>query len=147
MSETTQTNSAEARTETGAIKDGLSSPPTTTPPTPPTSTEMKPETTQSQETKSTTETKDEGKPEPSLLNQDEKKEETKATEGAPEKYETYKVPEGFEIDEATNKEIYEMFKGMNLNQANAQKLVDTFAAKMIEAQEAPFKYWKDMNDK
>lgn len=144
MTEAVQPNSDAARTETGELKPSLSSPPTTTattPPTPPT-----PPATESKEdqTKSTTESKPDDKPK-TLLNQEEKKEDD-AAKGAPETYAAFKVPEGFEIDEATNKEIGGLFKKMNLSQENAQELVDLYSKRMIDAQRAPYDHWKKTND-
>ena len=75
----------------------------------------------------------------------EAKTETK-TEGAPEKYEDFKVPEGFTLDPRIKGEIEPLFKGMGLSQENAQALVDFYTKQTREATEAPVKAWKEMSD-
>jgi hypothetical protein len=114
------------RTTTGEIKDQ----------TPPLETKQEPTTP-------------EVKPEPepkagdkSLLNED-----PKAQPGAPEKYEPFAVPEGFELDEAVSKEAGDLFKGLGLSQDSAQKLVDFYSAKTQESAEAPFKLWRDTQER
>ena len=72
---------------------------------------------------------------PSLLNQQD------AAPGAPEKYEAFTAPEGFEIPEEQHKEISELFKGLGISQENGQKLVDFYAKNMIEAADSPYKVW------
>jgi hypothetical protein len=67
-----------------------------------------------------------------------------AAAGAPEKYADFKVAEGFVLDPKVAEEVSGIFKGMNLSQENAQKLVDFYSAKTQEAQEAPFKAFADM---
>ena len=44
--------------------------------------------------------------------------------GAPEAYESFKVPEGVKLDEALMGEFSAAFKGMNLSQDGAQQVVD-----------------------
>lgn len=87
----------------------------------------------------------EPKPEPkageTLLT--EKKPEDKPPAGAPEAYADFKVPEGYTLDPEIAKEAGTMFKGMNLNQEQAQSLVDFYTAKVTAAVEAPFKLWGD----
>lgn len=93
-----------------------------------------------------------------LLNQAEKKEEKveaatdkkgdeakdKAEGKAPEKYESFKVPEGYEIPEKVMTEVSALFKEMGLSQDQAQKLID-FQTKMeTEAGDAPYKAWDEM---
>jgi hypothetical protein len=68
----------------------------------------------------------------------------KTATGAPEKYEEFKVPEGFKLDEAVGKDAGELFKSLNLDQAGAQKLVDFYIAKTQEAAEAPYKAYSEM---
>ena len=53
-------------------------------------------------------------------------------EGAPEKYETFTLPEGVEVDDASLKEFGEIARDLGLSQKNAQKLVD-LETKRIEA--------------
>jgi hypothetical protein len=62
--------------------------------------------------------------------------------GAPEAYEPFTVPDGFELNEGVAKEAGELFKGMNLPQAEAQKLVDFYSSKTIEAVNAPYDAWR-----
>ena len=81
----------------------------------------------------------------SLLNQDDKKPD--AALGAPEKYEPFTAPEGFEIDETVIGEASGLFKELGLPQAAAQKLVDFYAKQSLDAAEAPIKFYKDMQDK
>jgi hypothetical protein len=80
---------------------------------------------------------------PSLLNKDE----PKAPAGAPEKYEDFKVPEGFELDEKVAAEIAPIFKDLGLNQAQAQRLVDFYTAKTQESADAPMKLWRETQDR
>lgn len=102
-------------------------------------------TTQTTETKSTNQTqaqqtdaaKDSDK---SLLNQDK---DDKAAQGAPETYADYKVPEGFTLDPEIKTAADKLFKGMNLSQAQAQELVDFYAAQTKEAFEAPFNAYQE----
>lgn len=84
-----------------------------------------------------------------ILNEDKPKEPEppKAAEGAPKEYTDYKVPEGFTLDPEVKKQADALFKGMGLSQENAQKLVDFYAGKTIEAHDAPFKAYKEMTDK
>lgn len=56
-------------------------------------------------------------------------------EGAPEKYEAFKVPEGVTIDETAATEFGALAKELNLTQENAQKLVD-YQVKFQQAQNA-----------
>jgi len=66
--------------------------------------------------------------------------------GAPEKYEEFKVPDGFTLDETVAKEAGDLFKGMNLNQSQAQSLVDFYAAKAADAAKAPYDAWAKTQD-
>lgn len=131
--ETTQTttppNSPEARTPTGELKDGLSGVKTQ-------------ETTGS--TQSTDPTKQTllNKDQPGEKSESEKKLETKAAPGAPEKYEFKGLPEGLEVPE----EVTSMFKEQGLSNDGAQKLVDFYVKKSQEAAQAPFEYWRKMNE-
>src|SRR5262245_3138783 len=60
-------------------------------------------------------------------------------EGAPEKYEAFKLPEGYEFDKDSLTSAQALFKELNLPQASAQKLVDMYVKNGVEAAEAPFK--------
>lgn len=85
-----------------------------------------------------TETTAEVKPGETLLS--EKKVEA---QGAPEKYTDYTVPEGFTLDPEIKTEADKLFKGMNLNQTQAQELVNFYTAKTREAFEAPFNAYQE----
>jgi hypothetical protein len=118
-------NAPEARTETGEIKDQT---PTTQPEVPP-------------KAGGTAKEGAEGGDRPSLLNGEET-----PSESVPAKYE-FTLPEGFQLDETVNTEVQSMFKDMKLSAANAQKLVDFYAAKTKEAVDAPFELWMDTQKK
>ena len=112
-----------AQTPTGEIvNQGATTPPTLTPPTstPTTTPETKPDDNVA------------------LLN---RKDEAPA--GAPEAYAEFKVPEGFTLDAEVAKEASTIFKGMNLNQTQAQSLVDFYVAKTQEAAQQPYKVYED----
>lgn len=135
----TQGNEPEARTAEGEIKDQ-----TQTQTSDQTSTDpaKEPEAAKSEEGK-----------EPSFLNKDDKAkseakpEEKKSADGAPEKYEDFKAPEGFEIDPAAVEKAVPLFKELGLNQEGAQKLVDFYADQMKSIAEEPYKAWDEMNKK
>lgn len=65
--------------------------------------------------------------------------------GPPEKYESFKMPEGFTMDDATVESSTALFKELGLTQENAQKLVDYEIGRMKAATEANQKalvdYW------
>lgn len=71
--------------------------------------------------------------------------------GAPEgdaAYEPFKMPEGYEIDEAGNNDLTEIAKDLNLSQASAQKLVDKVVAlrqRDAEKLEAVHTSWVDQS--
>jgi hypothetical protein len=97
-----------------------------------------------------TETPKETKPDepsskPSIVN--EGKPDTKEPSGAPEKYEAFTVPEGFELPEETTKEVSALFKDLNLSQAEGQKLIDYYAKQSQQAADAPFKLWQETQEK
>lgn len=71
----------------------------------------------------------------------------KVPAGAPETYSAFAVPDGWEIDKATNDAMGPLFKSLNLSQENAQKLVDFYIEKTAESQNAPFKFWQDTQAK
>lgn len=66
---------------------------------------------------------------------------------APEKYETFNVPEGYELDSKVAEEAGAIFKRMGLSQADAQSLVDFYTAKTTESANEPYKVWSDMQEK
>lgn len=86
------------------------------------------------------------KPEPAKTEGEAPKEGDKPTplEGAPEKYEDFKLPDGYKFDEATGKEVTALFKELNLPQEGAQKLVDFYTSKLRDAVEAPHRAWADL---
>lgn len=97
------------------------------------------QTSSTTETKPEQQTEDKGKP--TLLN-----EKAEEPAGAPEKYEDFKVPEGFELDAKVAEEAGALFKSMNLTQAQGQALVDFYTAKTQEAAAAPYKLWQDTQE-
>lgn len=90
--------------------------------------------------------KDQKKPDSSLANDGKPADEAKPAEGAPEKYEAFKAPEGFEFNEEKMASATELFKELNLSQDQAQKLVDTFGTELAAAIEEPFKAYQEMRD-
>jgi hypothetical protein len=101
-------------------------------------------TTSEGTTQTKTESSNEGK---SVLNQKaegEKKDEGKeAAKGAPEKYEDYKVPDGFTLDPDVKTKADSLFKQLGIPQDGAQKLVDMYRELTTEAFQAPFKAYQD----
>ncbi len=99
------------------------------------------------ETKTEPAPKTEGK---TLLTEGKKEEPAKKdepkVEGAPEKYEDYKVPEGYTLDAEVKKDADALFKGIGLNQEQAQSLVDFYTAKTTEAFQAPFEAYQKVTD-
>lgn len=63
-----------------------------------------------------------------------KKDEPAKPEGAPESYEAFTVPEGFQMDEGRMTEASTLFKELNLTQAQAQKAIDVYC-KLAKDQE------------
>jgi Spy/CpxP family protein refolding chaperone len=66
--------------------------------------------------------------------------------GAPEAYNNWTVPEGFQLDETVSKEINGMFKGLNLTQEQGQKLVDFYTAKTAESANQPYEAWQQTQE-
>lgn len=62
-------------------------------------------------------------------------------EGAPEKYEPFKLPDGVAVDEASQAEFQKTAKELGLSQEGAQKLVDMYAKKQAAASEEFNKSW------
>lgn len=73
---------------------------------------------------------------------DPKKEEPKKDEpvltGAPEKYEPYKIPEGFELNEERVTAFNELAKKLNLSQAGAQEMINAHVDEVTKAMEQPY---------
>lgn len=68
---------------------------------------------------------------------------TEPVAGAPEKYEPFKLPEGFKLDEKVSTEVQATFKELGLSQEAGQKLVDFYSKQLNEAVQAPAKLWAD----
>lgn len=128
-------NDPAARSPTGEILDQKG-----TPLTPETKTE--PETKVEPEVKTEPEVK-EGD---TLLTKKDELEKKPDASSAPEKYEPFKVPDGFTLSEPIAVEAGTLFKELNLSQDQAQKLIDFHAAKTREAAEAPGKLWADTQE-
>ena len=128
---TTTDTSGIARTTDGTIVD-QGTPPSSETQTSSTETTPSPKTEPSSDGKTVLNTKAE---EP-------KKEEP--AKGAPDKYEDYKVPDGFTLDPEVKTKADALFKGMGLNQGQAQSLVDMYRELTTEAFQAPFKAYQDM---
>ncbi len=128
MSDTTVTteaplmNSDAVRNPDGSMKDQSSSTQTQTSTTE--STETKPESTTTSKESTTTE--------------------TKAPEGAPEKYADFTLPEGVKLEGDVLKSAQELFKTQNLSQTQAQSLVDFHLAQLKAATEASSNAYNDM---
>ena len=104
-------------------------------------------TTPAATTPQTTTTPEDTEPEPSLVNQETKSlanQAPQASQGAPEAYGAFNVPEGFVLDEGVAKEAGGLFKSMNLTQAQGQQLVDFYINKTSEAANAPYEVWRQM---
>lgn len=140
---TDNANSVGDRTPTGDIKPPATEQTPQTPQTDQTQKEIKGDTSTTQNQSPEPPKGDKPEGDKTLINKDAK--ETKP-EGAPEKYEAFTVPDGFELDEAVATEAGTLFKKFNLPQAAAQELVDFYVAKTQAAADAPFKLWQDTQD-
>lgn len=65
---------------------------------------------------------------------------------APEKYEDFKLPDGFTLTDEGKTELQTIARDLDLDQAGAQKLADAYAKKITEAQQAPFEVYNEMRD-
>lgn len=72
------------------------------------------------------------------------KDDTSKKDGAPEKYEPFKAPEGMTLDEKAVEGFTALAKEMNLSQASAQKLVDYQTSQIKAAQETNLKNFEQM---
>ena len=106
----------------------------------PTALAQEPSPTTSPEPSTTSEPKADGK---TLLTEGQP-EDPKPAEGAPEKYEDYKVPEGYTLDPDVKGEADKIFKGLGLNQEQAQSLVDFYTAKTTESHNQPYEAYQEM---
>jgi hypothetical protein len=144
-----------SRTQGGTIADQSTVTPPSTPPEKPAETIVRPPATPAKEATTTTpstasksEAKGDGKAETkappeapkSLLN------EKGPAQGAPEKYEDFKVPEGFELDKDVATEFGTIAKGLNISQAGAQELVDFYVKQTKQANDAPYQAWTDVQE-
>lgn len=80
-------------------------------------------------------------PSKSLLNE----EETPPAAKAPDTYTDFKVPDGLTLDKAVVEAATPLFKELNLNQDQAQKLVDFYTTQTKEAMEAPHKAYQELS--
>jgi hypothetical protein len=129
--QTTPNPNQPARTETGAIVDQGTSLPNT-------NQEITPET------KPVADPAADGK---TLLTEGQKEPpKTEEKPGAPEKYEDYKVPEGYTLDPAVKTSADTLFKELGLDQASAQKAVDFYIKQTTESFQAPYKAYQEMTD-
>lgn len=78
---------------------------------------------------------------------DEKKEDDKGSSEAPEKYEDFTFPEGFQADKSRLETAVRVFKELGLSQEAAQKLIDLDVAREQEGVKANQKYWDDLKEK
>lgn len=60
-------------------------------------------------------------------------------ESVPDKYEAFKVPDGYQLDEASLTKASDLFKELKLTQSQAQKLIDMYGEVSQDASEAPYK--------
>lgn len=64
--------------------------------------------------------------------------------GAPEKYEAFKVSEGYELTEEGSTKVNTLFKELNLTQEQGQKLVSMYAEEIQKVAQDPVDYWRTM---
>lgn len=62
---------------------------------------------------------------------------------APEKYEAWTVPEGYELDAGLVEEATPIFKELGLTQEQSQRLVDFYAKHSLKAGEDAIRAWQD----
>src|SRR6266436_2405621 len=67
-----------------------------------------------------------------------KTEDKRPDAGAPEKYGDFKLPDGYQFDQASLDQATTLFKEAGLSQEAAQKMVDFYAANSLQAAEAPY---------
>lgn len=72
-----------------------------------------------------------------------KKEGEEEPKGAPEKYEVFKAPEGYEFTADGLTEVNGVFKELNLSQEQGQRLMDMYGKNMLDAAEAPYNLYLD----
>lgn len=132
------------RTTDGTIVDGQttqtdqSSSQTTTPSTTeakPTKTEPDPRSLLNRTEPAKTEVKKDGEPKADAK-----------TDGAPETYADYNMPDGWTLDPGVKAKADALFKDLNLTQDQAQKAVDLYRDLATEAFEQPFTQYREMVD-
>lgn len=69
-----------------------------------------------------------------------------APEGAPDKYEDFKTPAGYDFDSGVAEGIGTLFKELGLSQAQGQKLVDFYAEHAIKSQEEMMNMVRDQQE-
>lgn len=67
-----------------------------------------------------------------------------AASTAPEKYNDFTLPDGYEFDQAELGKATTVFKELGLSQDAAQRLVSLYAENGLQAAQAPFEYWAQM---
>jgi hypothetical protein len=66
--------------------------------------------------------------------------------GAPENYEAFTLPDGFELDDAMSTQFSAVAKELNLTQEQAQKLVDLQTASAVDAGTKSAEAWADLKN-
>ena len=130
QSQPTVDTSGITRTAEGAIADG--------------------QTTQSDQAASSATTTQQGttllteekKPEAEVKTEEGDKKEAK--DGAPEKYEDYKLPDGLTLDSETRSKADTLFKSLGLSQEGAQSLVDFYGDAIAKVAAAPVDAYKTL---
>lgn len=79
--------------------------------------------------------------EPSLVNAEARP--VAKPEGAPEKYDAFTLPEGYEANEPVLTEASGIFKDLGLSQDQAQKLVDFYSKVSSDAADAGVRLWQE----
>lgn len=64
-------------------------------------------------------------------------------EGAPDQYEMFTFPEGYDVDEEALQEFGEFALSRNMTQAQAQEVLDYYSKNVSQLQESQAKAWED----
>jgi hypothetical protein len=67
--------------------------------------------------------------------------------GAPEAYQEFTAPEGYEFNPDQMKDVHGTFRELGLNQAQGQKLMDLYMKQVVEAETAPYRVWQETQEK
>ncbi len=132
-------NTQEARTLDGTLKDQSPKPTTTITPKPENPTPTDSAGTSFLTGAKTGEAEAEGEGKGKAKEGEAPKPEI--TTGAPDKYTDFTLPDGFKFDDKALTEAQTVFKELNLSQASAQKLVDTYSKQVLAATSAPYDLW------